>query len=65
VLSRENRNMFMAIGLCVVLVAGFMMLVLAFQYLGSSYLLEPSLAAWLPLMVFVPAAVAMFDRVDR
>jgi lipopolysaccharide export system permease protein len=64
VLSRENRNMFAAIGLCVVLVAGFMLLVLAFQYLGSSYLLDPALAAWSPLMIFVPAAVAMFDRVD-
>jgi lipopolysaccharide export system permease protein len=64
VMSRENRNMFMAIGLCVVLVAGFMMLVLGFQYLGASYLLDPALASWLPLMLFVPAAVAMFDRVE-
>ena len=65
VLSRENRNMFMAIGLCVLLVAGFMILVMACQYLGSSYLLDPALASWLPLMIFVPTGVAMFDRVDR
>jgi lipopolysaccharide export system permease protein len=64
VLSRENRNMFAAIGLCVVLVAGFMLLVLAFQYAGSSYLLDPALASWMPLMIFVPTAVAMFDRVE-
>jgi lipopolysaccharide export system permease protein len=65
VLTRENRNMFMAIGLCVLLVAGFMILVMACQYLGSSYLLDPALASWLPLMIFVPTGVAMFDRVDR
>jgi lipopolysaccharide export system permease protein len=65
VLTRENRNMFMAIGLCVLLVAGFMVLVMACQYLGSSYLLDPALASWLPLMIFVPTGVAMFDRVDR
>ncbi len=45
VLSRENRNMFAAIGLCVLLVAGFMLLVMACQYLGSSYLLDPALAS--------------------
>ena len=65
VLSRENRNMFMAIGLCVLLVAGFMVLVMGCQYLGSSYLLDPALASWLPLMIFVPTGVAMYDRVDR
>jgi lipopolysaccharide export system permease protein len=64
VLSRENRNMFAAIGLCVILVVAFMLLVLAFQYAGGSYLLDPALASWMPLMIFVPAAVAMFDRVE-
>lgn len=65
VLSRENRNMFMAVGLCLALVAGFMTVVLACQYLGTSLLISPALASWLPLMVFAPAAVAMYDRVER
>jgi lipopolysaccharide export system permease protein len=65
VLSRENRNMFMAVGLCLAMVAGFMLVVLACQYLGASLLVSPALAAWLPLMVFAPAAVAMYDRVER
>ncbi|HEX4148587.1 MAG TPA: LptF/LptG family permease [Pirellulales bacterium] len=64
VLSRDNRTMFAAIGLCVVLVAGFMLMVLAFQYAGSSYLLDPALASWMPLMIFAPAAVGMLDRVE-
>ena len=59
VLSRSNRNVFVAIGLCLVLVLAFMLVVMGCKYLGSSYWLEPSLAAWLPLMIFVPCAVAL------
>jgi len=60
-LRRGNRNIFVAIGMCLGLVVAFLMLVMGAQYLGSSYLISPSLAAWLPLMVFVPLAVAISD----
>ncbi len=59
VLSRSNRNVFLAIGLCLALVVAFMLVVLACNYLGSSYWFEPATAAWLPLMIFVPCAVAI------
>jgi lipopolysaccharide export system permease protein len=59
VLSRSNRNVFLAIGICLALVVAFMLVVLGCRYLGASYWLEPSLAAWLPLMIFVPCAVAL------
>ena len=59
VLSRSNRNVFMAIGMCLALVVAFMLVVFGCQMLGESYWLEPSLAAWLPLMIFVPCAVAI------
>jgi hypothetical protein len=36
-----------------------MLVVIGCKSLGSSYLIEPSLAAWLPLMIFVPCAVAI------
>ena len=42
VLSRYNRNVFFAIGLCVVVVVGFYLVVLGSQYLGSSYLISPA-----------------------
>jgi lipopolysaccharide export system permease protein len=61
VLSRNNRNLFLAIGLCVVVVVVFYLAVLGLQYLGSSYMISPALAAWLPLIIFVPAAVALSD----
>jgi lipopolysaccharide export system permease protein len=65
VLRRERGNIFIAIGLSGAVIATFMMVTAGCQYLGSSYLVQPALAAWLPLMVFVPAAVALYDHVDR
>ncbi|MGD9724199.1 MAG: LptF/LptG family permease [Pirellulales bacterium] len=59
ILSRSNRNVFVAIGMCVALVATFMSVVMACKYLGASYWLEPALGAWLPLMIFVPCAVRL------
>lgn len=61
VLTRESRNVFVAIGLCVAMVSVFMLVVLGFQRLGSIYLMEPALAAWAPLMIFVPVAVGLSE----
>jgi len=61
VVSRGNRNIFLAIGLCVALVAVFMLVMLACQYLGASSLIRPALAAWLPLIIFMPLAIGMSD----
>jgi lipopolysaccharide export system permease protein len=58
-LSRTNRNVFFAIGLCVAIVVGFYLVVFGCQSLGSNYLVSPVLAAWLPLMIFLPLAVWM------
>jgi lipopolysaccharide export system permease protein len=61
ILSRNNRNVFKAIGLCVAVAAAFMIVVIGCQYLGSSYLVSPAKSVWLPLMIFVPLAVAISD----
>ena len=57
VVSRESRNVFMAIGLCIGVVAFFLSTVIAFQQLGGGGAISPSLAAWSPVIIFVPAAV--------
>ncbi len=60
VLTRENRNIFVAAGWCFLLVLLFFVVVIACQALGNiGYLVSPSLAAWLPLMVFAPIATAV------
>ena len=43
------------------LVVAFMLVVSGCKYLGSGYWVEPALAAWLPLMIFVPCAFALYQ----
>lgn len=57
--SRKNRNIFLSIGICISAALTFSMVALACQSLGGLSLLRPSLAAWLPLMIFIPLAVIM------
>jgi len=59
VLTRQSRNVFIAMGLCVLLTSVFMLVVIGFQHLGSIYSIRPALAAWAPLMLFVPVAAGM------
>jgi lipopolysaccharide export system permease protein len=59
VLARGNRNIFVAAGIALGLVAGFYIVVLACHGLGSNYLLSPVLAAWLPLLIFGPLAFTL------
>ncbi len=55
VLSRPDQHMFRVAGSCLVLVAGFTAIVMGLNALGGTgYLLSPFLAAWLPLVVFLP-----------
>lgn len=56
VLSRANRNIFVATAQCLLLVAGFFVVVLGCQTLGNTILVSPALAAWLPMLIFVPLA---------
>jgi lipopolysaccharide export system permease protein len=65
VVSRESRNVFLAIGLCIVVVTVFLLVVIAFEHLGTIYLVDPALAAWAPLMLFVPPAVWLGESMWR
>jgi lipopolysaccharide export system permease protein len=56
VLSRDSRNVFVSAGLCVLVVAAFVLVVLACHAAGFNYLLSPALAAWCPVLIFVPVA---------
>ncbi|MBC7352326.1 MAG: YjgP/YjgQ family permease, partial [Thermogutta sp.] len=61
VVRREQRNVFLALGLGILVVALFTAVVLTCEYLGNIYLISPALAAWLPFFISVPAAVAQLD----
>jgi lipopolysaccharide export system permease protein len=65
VVTRTNRNPFLSIGLCLAVVAVFMVSELACQSLGSGGWLNPPLAAWLPLLIFAPVAVFSSDSLRQ
>jgi len=59
IVGRDNRNVFVAISLCMGLVTAFFVVGIGCQQLGQSLLVSPAFAAWAPLTVFVPAAVGL------
>jgi lipopolysaccharide export system permease protein len=65
VVTRTNRNPFLAIGLCLAVVTVFMGVLLGCQSLGTGGWLNPPLAAWLPLIIFAPLAAAMCDSLRQ
>jgi lipopolysaccharide export system permease protein len=65
VVSRQTRNIFFSMGLCLVLVVMFLLIQMGFQYLGTSAVISPALAAWIPLMISVPSAVGLAHAMWR
>ncbi|HLA83250.1 MAG TPA: LptF/LptG family permease [Thermoguttaceae bacterium] len=65
VMTRENRNVFIAIGLCIFVVSFFVVIMMAFQALGTNCMIPAHLAAWAPLLIFVPVAVGMAGSMSK
>jgi lipopolysaccharide export system permease protein len=63
VLRQANRNVFVAIGLCIGVVILFLLVVTGCHYLGTSILISPVMAVWAPLFLFVPLAVWMAEPI--
>jgi lipopolysaccharide export system permease protein len=59
IVGRDSRNVFVAIGLCMGLVTAFFIVTMTCQQIGTSLLVSPALASWMPLGLFVPAAVGL------
>ena len=65
VVSRGSKSPFIAMGLSVFVVTAFFLLAIGGQALGATGWLRPSLAAWLPLIVFVPIAAAQSESLRQ
>jgi len=65
VMARQDRNVFVAIGLCLLIVGAFFLVNLAFQAAGSNYLIRAPLAAWGPLLLFAPAAAWLAESLRK
>jgi lipopolysaccharide export system permease protein len=63
ILRDQNRNVFISAGQCLVLSAGFFAACFACQQLGDKEFISPTLAAWLPVMIFGPTAFVMLDAI--
>ena len=66
IITRESRNMFIAMGLCMAVTSAFVAVVIGMQFLGGHSMIRPAaLAAWGPLILFVPAATGLAESLWR
>jgi len=63
VLRDQTRHVFISAGLCLVMCAVFFAVVFGGKFLGTADYLSPALAAWLPVLVFGPIAIALYDAI--
>jgi lipopolysaccharide export system permease protein len=63
ILRDQNRNVFINAGLCLIMCALFYAAVFGCKYLGEADVITPPLAAWMPVLLFGPLSVTLFDAV--
>lgn len=63
ILTGENRNVWWAITLCLLMIGGYFGVSLVCQSAGARLLLYPALAAWIPLLIFMPIAAFLSDPI--
>ena len=63
VLSGQNRNMFINLGISLGISAFFYIGLFVMQYLGGEGVVDPMIAAWGPLILFGTAAAANWGRI--
>lgn len=63
VLRDQTRHVFISAGLCLAMCAVFFAVVFGGKFLGTADYVSPALAAWLPVLVFAPLAVALYDAI--
>jgi len=59
VVTRRNRNVFLAIAMCAGVTTLFLLTIIGSQHLGAILVVSPAMGAWLPLLIFVPVAVGL------
>jgi lipopolysaccharide export system permease protein len=63
VLRDQTRHVFISAGLCLVMCAVFFAVVFGGKFLGTGDYLSPALAAWLPVLIFGPISIALYDAI--
>ncbi len=66
IIARGERNLFLSAGMCMIVVTLMSLVMIASQSLGVSRIIDPpALAAWLPVIVFLPIAWVTFGWLGR
>lgn len=63
ILRDQNKNVFLNAGVCLFICGLFYAAELGCKFLGDNDYVNPPLAAWLPVLVFGPFALVLFDAV--
>ncbi len=63
ILRDQNRNVILSVGGCLGLCGTFFVVIQTCRTLGENDLLSPVLAAWIPILLFAPFALPLFDAV--
>ena len=63
ILRDQTRHVFISAGLCLVMCAVFYGVIFACKFLGNADYMAPALAAWMPVILFGPFGVALYDAI--
>ncbi len=63
ILRDQNRNVILSAGFCLVLCGVFFAAISTCKMLGDYDMIAPALAAWLPVLLFGPLSLVLFDAV--
>lgn len=63
ILRDQTRHVFISAGLCLAMCAVFFAVVFGGKFLGTGDYVSPALAAWLPVLIFGPLSVALYDAI--
>ncbi|MBM4073750.1 MAG: YjgP/YjgQ family permease [Planctomycetes bacterium] len=63
ILRDQNRNVFISVGLCLLICVLFFLANFFCKHLGDHEYVSPALAAWLPVIIFGPLSFVMFDAI--
>jgi lipopolysaccharide export system permease protein len=63
ILRDQNRNVIISSGMCLVLCGVFFAACYTCKMLGDNEYLNPALAGWMPVLVFGPYSLVLFDAV--
>jgi lipopolysaccharide export system permease protein len=64
ILRDTTRNVIVSAGSCLVICAGFFIVHYTCKMMGEYDYISPPLAAWIPVLIFGPFSIVLFDSIQ-